>query len=133
MKTEMTKQIMNFHADSFGIVHHGRYLEILEEARWQYVYENNLMQPFIRKGIYHVVAGIHIDYLEKARPGDELILRTEIGRVTEKSVVFRQTAWKGEKLIVTAEVTDVFMEKSGNRIVPVNTLREFWSDLGSEV
>ena len=133
MKTEMTKQIMNFHADSFGIVHHGRYLEILEEARWQYVSDNKLMQPFSRKGIYHVVANINIDYLEKARPGDELIIQTQVSRTTEKSVVFGQTVQRGEKRIVTAEVTNVFMEKSGNRIVPVNTLREFWNDLGSEV
>ncbi|MDX2501228.1 MAG: hotdog domain-containing protein [Deltaproteobacteria bacterium] len=43
MKTQIQKQIMNYQTDSFGIVHHARYLEILEEARWQYCYENHLI------------------------------------------------------------------------------------------
>ena len=43
MKTNIGTQIMNYLTDSFGIVQHARYLEILEEARWQYCYENHLI------------------------------------------------------------------------------------------
>ena len=50
MKTAVEKRVMNYQTDSFGIVHHARYLEIMEEARWLYCYENNLMEAFHQKG-----------------------------------------------------------------------------------
>lgn len=55
MKTAIEKRMMNYQTDSFGIVHHARYLEIMEEARWLYCYENNLMEAFHQKGIFHVM------------------------------------------------------------------------------
>ena len=42
MKTSIEKRMMSYQTDSFGIVHHARYLEMMEEARWEYVYENML-------------------------------------------------------------------------------------------
>ncbi len=53
MKTAIEKRMMSYQTDSFGIVHHARYLEIMEEARWLYCYENNLMEAFHQKGIIH--------------------------------------------------------------------------------
>jgi len=44
MKTAIDKRMMNYQTDSFGIVHHARYLEIMEEARWLYCYENKLLR-----------------------------------------------------------------------------------------
>ena len=55
MKTAIEKRMMNYQTDSFGIVHHARYLEIMEEARWLYCYENNLMEAFHQKGIFRVM------------------------------------------------------------------------------
>ena len=46
MKTAIEKRMMSYQTDSFGIVHHARYVEIMEEARWLYCYENNLMEAF---------------------------------------------------------------------------------------
>ena len=42
MKTAIEKRMMSYQTDSFGIVHHARYLEMMEEARWENVYENML-------------------------------------------------------------------------------------------
>jgi acyl-CoA thioesterase FadM len=53
VKTAIEKRMMSYQTDSFGIVHHARYLEIMEEARWLYCYENNLMEAFHQKGIIH--------------------------------------------------------------------------------
>lgn len=129
MKTKIEKQIMNYQTDSFGIVHHARYLEILEEARWLYCQENHLMRPFHEKGIYHVVVNINIDYRGSARVGDMLTVETEVFRVTEKSVIFRQVVSGGEQTLVVVDITNVFMSTADNRVITVEELGEFWNDL----
>ncbi len=120
---------MNYQTDSFGIVHHARYLEILEEARWLYCQENHLMSPFHENGIYHVVVNINIDYRGSARVGDLATVETEVFRVTEKSVIFRQVVSSGEKPLVVADITNVFMSTADNRVITVEELGEFWNDL----
>lgn len=132
MKTEMQKRAMNFQTDAFGIVHHARYLEMMEEARWQYCYENNLMEAFHKNGIYHVVVNINIDYSGSARVGDLLTFETEIDRVTENTVIFRQTASRGDKTLVVAQIANVFMRNEDRSIITVAELATFWDDLKKE-
>ena len=129
MKTLIEKQIMNYQTDSFGIVHHARYLEILEEARWLYCHENRLMAPFHQKGIYHVVVNISINYKGSARPGDLITIETEVSGVTEKSVIIRQFVSGSDQTLVVADITNVFMKKADNRVVTVKELGAFWHDL----
>ena len=132
MKTNIEKQIMNYQTDSFGIVHHARYLEILEEARWQYCYENHLMEPFHKKGIYHVVVNINIDYRGSARIGEPVTIETEVFGVTEQSVIIRQVVSSDNQTLVVADITNVFMRKADNRVIAVTELGEFWHDLQVE-
>ena len=120
---------MNFQTDSFGIVHHAQYLEILEEARWQYCSENHLMEPFHKKGIYHVVVSININYKGSARFGEPVTIETEVFGVTEKSVIFRQVVSCRDQTLVVADITNVFMKKVDNRVIAVAKLGEFWNDL----
>jgi len=85
MKTILEKRVMNYQCDSFGILHHARYLEMMEEARWGYFLENNLMDAFHQRGIYHVIVNINIDYKGSARFGDRVTIDTDIGSISEKS------------------------------------------------
>ena len=129
MKTKIEKQIMNYQTDSFGIVHHARYLEILEEARWLYCQDNHLMGPFHKKGVYHVIVNINIDYQGSARVGDLITIETEVFSVTEKSVIFRQVVSGGDLTLVVANITNVFMSTADNRVITVEELGGFWDDL----
>jgi thioesterase-3 len=129
VKTNIEKQIMNYQIDSFGIVHHARYLEILEEARWLYCHDNHLMGPFHKEGIYHVVVNINMDYKGSARFGDRITIETGVSRVTEKSVIIRQVVSCDDQHLVVADITNVFMRNADNRVVPVKELAEFWQDL----
>ena len=98
---------MNFQTDSFGIVHHARYLELMEEARWQYCHENNLMAAFHQKEIYHVIVNINIEYKNSARFGDLVDIETEVCGTTDKTVVFRQVVSNRDRTLVVAELTNV--------------------------
>lgn len=129
MKTAIEKRTMNYQTDSFGIVHHARYLEMMEEARWEYVYENSLMEAFHQKGIFHVIVNINIDYKDSARSGDLITIETEVFRITENSVTFRQVVSRDEQRLVIAEITDVFMRKADHSVIKVLELEAFWDDL----
>jgi len=129
MKTVMNKQVMNYQTDSFGIVHHARYLEMMEEARWLYCYENELMDPYHERGIIHVIVNINIDYQNSARIGDELDIQTELLRVTEKSVVFRQAVYRKEKLLVQADLTNVYLNQSDHSTIKAADMIDFWPEL----
>jgi len=120
---------MNFQTDSFGIVHHARYLEILEEGRWLYCHENQLIEPFHKKGIYHVVVNININYKGSARFGDPVTIETEVFGVTDKSVIIRQVVSCRDQTLAVADITNVFMKKADNRVVTVAELGEFWHHL----
>jgi len=129
VKTVIEKRIMNYQTDSFGIAHHARYLELMEEARWLYCHENDLMEKFHQKGIFHVIVKINIDYKDSARSGDLIMIKTEVFRVTEKSVIFRQTVSRDESTLVVAEITNVFMKQADHGIIKVVDLAVFWDDL----
>jgi len=129
VKTAIEKRMMSYQTDSFGIVHHARYLEIMEEARWLYCYENNLMEAFHQKGIIHVLVNINIDYKDSVRFGDMITIETEVFRVTEKSVTFRQVVSRDEQRLVVAEITNVFMRKADHSVIKVTELKSFWDDL----
>jgi YbgC/YbaW family acyl-CoA thioester hydrolase len=129
MKTEIDRRIMNYQTDSFGIVHHARYLELMEEARLSYFYENDLVEWLHQKGIFHVIVNININYMDSARFGDLITIKTEVFRVTEKSVIFRQTVFRDESILVIAEITNVFMNKADHGTITVVDMAEFWEDV----
>jgi thioesterase-3 len=129
MKTVMQKRIMNFQLDSFNMVHHARYLEFMEEGRWQYCYENNLMDEYQSRGIYHVVVNININYRSSATMGDLITISTELFRITEKSVIFKQTALRDETILVEADIMDVFLNKTNHAVIAAKEMASFWDDL----
>jgi YbgC/YbaW family acyl-CoA thioester hydrolase len=129
MKTEFQKLIMNYHLDSFGIVHHGRYLELFEEGRWHYCYENGLIEKFHIRNIYHVVAGLSVKYRVSASFGDKITIETAVEKVTERSITFRQIASKNNKIITSANITNVFLRGKDNKVVNTTELKQFWNDL----
>ncbi|MCP4138173.1 MAG: YbgC/FadM family acyl-CoA thioesterase [bacterium] len=129
MNTVFEKRILNFHLDSFKIVHHARYLEIPEEARWFYCYENNLIDAFHSRGIYHVIVNINIDYRSSAAFGDVISVTTGLHQAAEKSVCFKQTIYNNKELLIDAEITNVFMYSSNNKVIPIQEMADFWEDL----
>jgi len=129
MKTIMQKRIMNYQLDSFNMVHHARYLEFMEEGRWLYCYENNLMDEYHNRDIYHVVVNININYRSSATMGDLITISTELFRITEKSVIFKQTALRDETILVEADITNVFLNKTNHAVIAAKEMASFWDDL----
>ncbi|MEW5826667.1 MAG: thioesterase family protein [Candidatus Bipolaricaulota bacterium] len=119
-------KVRGYHEDRFGHVNNARYLEILEEARWDYLEKRGVDAQFLKKqGVFPVVVRLTISYRRPASTGDELLVETRVVSGGRRKVVLAQEArFAGsEELCVEAEVTAVFIDETTGRPAP---LTEQW-------
>ncbi len=92
MQSTTEIKIRNYHIDHFGHVNHARYIEFLEEARWQYLEKNHLIEPIHRIEAFHVVSKVAIEYLHPVRLADVLRIETRINGRSSKCFWIDQRA-----------------------------------------
>jgi acyl-CoA thioester hydrolase len=92
--------------DAGGIVFYANYLKFFERARTEWLRAAGVDQQALieRDGAAFVVKHASIDYHAPARLDDELTLTLRIEKLGRASVQFAQQAWKGELLLVEAQV-----------------------------
>jgi acyl-CoA thioester hydrolase len=92
--------------DAGGIVFYANYLKFFERARTEWLRAAGVDQQALieREGAAFVVKHASIDYHAPARLDDELTLTLSIEKLGRASVQFAQQAWKGELLLVEAQV-----------------------------
>ena len=92
--------------DAGGIVFYANYLKFFERARTEWLRAAGVDQQALidRDGAAFVVKHASIDYHAPARLDDELTLTLSIEKLGRASVQFAQQAWKGDLLLVEAQV-----------------------------
>ena len=92
--------------DAGGIVFYANYLKFFERARTEWLRAAGVDQQALieRDGAAFVVKHASIDYHAPARLDDELTLTLTVEKLGRASVQFAQQAWKGEQLLVEAQV-----------------------------
>ncbi|HDU8683993.1 TPA: acyl-CoA thioesterase [Proteus mirabilis] len=105
-------KVYGFHLDVFEHVNNARYLEFLEQARWDWIEQHLDLAWFKRHGLALVVANININYRLPANLGDELIISCDIAEVGIKSGVLSQKIVRKQDgaLILDALVTFVLVD-----------------------
>lgn len=111
--------VRGFHCDMFGHVNNARYLEFLEETRWEWLNSINPNDLFLRKNQSFVVVSITIHYKWPSVLNDALIVTVELKHTTNKTATVRQTVTrkKDEKLIAEADVTFAVIDNATGRAV----------------
>ena len=99
--------------DAAGVVYYANYLKFMERARTEWLRAAGFEQTTLRDelGVVFVVRAVAIEYLQPAHFNDALETTVEPETVRGSSFVLKQAVWRGDALIVTAQV----------RIVCVNT------------
>ena len=132
METISEIKIRGYHVDHFNHVNNARYLEFLEEGRWDYSEKNGLIDAFHERGITHATVNINIHYRRSAVVGQILKIETSVIGKSDKSFTMGQKIrlQGSEKLIADAEVTNVLLDISTAKPLPINaTTIDFWPDL----
>lgn len=121
MPHEMTVRVRGYHCDFYGHVNNARYLELFEEARWQWAESVMDLPAWQAAGFGFVVAGIDIRYRRPAPAGMLLRVRSDIVRLDAKSGVFRQEIIEAAdgRLLVEADVTFAVIDTSTGRALPL--------------
>ena len=122
MDKSVTKiKVRGYHLDVYQHVNNARYLELLEEARWNH-YEEYPPSFFVERGWGFIIVNINIDYKAPAVLGDVLHVHTTLERVGNSSLTFLQQAYINgdEKLAVEARVTFVMIDLKTNKVLQVD-------------
>lgn len=104
--------IRGYHLDAYQHVNNARYLEFLEEARWQY-FDNISKEAYDEMGFSFIIVNINIDYRSSATLGDVINVNTEVAKIGTTSMTFNQKiVLEGtDKLVCEAAITFVILNQ----------------------
>jgi len=116
-------KVRGYHLDLYGHVNNARYLEFLEEARWQMVEGSTSLREWKERDLGFVVVKITINYRRGAVLDDVLTIVSSMKHLGGKSGIIRQEVKRGEagseELVADAEVTFVVVDQSSGRAVAI--------------
>jgi thioesterase-3 len=117
--------VRGYHLDIYQHVNNGRYLEFLEESRWDFLGHHRLVEQFQERDLAIVVANININYRKPAVFGDVLRVSTSVAAIGNKSAKFSQAVWRLENgepkdLVVDAVVTFCFLDDASQNAVVIS-------------
>jgi len=117
--TEIT--VRSWTLDLYGQVSNAKFLEFLEEARWDHfegLFESGM---FMELGLAFMLVNVNINYRGAARLGDILDIETHIKRLGSKSITLSHqiTRRRGQEIILDGDVTFVIKDLEKNEAVPI--------------
>ena len=119
MKSKTHIKVRGYHLDGYQHVNNARYLEFMEEARWDYLDQTGAFQYFNTANMAFVIVNINIDYKYPAVQGDTIVIDSEIQPKGNTSFTFKQIGSHSEngKLVFDATVTFVLIDKTTGKPV----------------
>ena len=127
-----TIKVRGFHEDRFGHVNNARYLEFLEEGRWDYLDARGPQGGFPALGVFPVVAHLSISYRRPTSAGDAVRVSTRVAKTGSRKIVMQQAIHQEgtEKLCCEAEVSIVLVDATTGRPAILNDeIIRAWPDL----
>ncbi len=107
-------KIRGYHTDSYQHVNNSRYLEFLEEGRWQ-LFEDYLYENFFKNNDYFsYVVNINISYIQQLKIGDIIIIKSYLESIGNKSAVLKQQIFNKNtgEIAADAQITFVIADKN---------------------
>lgn len=122
MKVSTTIKVRGYHLDVYQHVNNARYLEFLEEARWQWVDDSPQWKWLNERHIAFIVVNININYRKSAVLGDELRIDSELVKLGERSGVLNQniTRLQDDSVVADAALTFVCFDLKTQKVLPLS-------------
>ncbi|HAA45781.1 MAG: thioesterase III [Halomonas sp. 54_146] len=124
MSTSLSRvqlRVRGYHLDGYGHVNNARYLEFMEEGRWDFFDQHpEMINELHQAGRAFVVVNLNIDYLAAARHGDDLEIMTGIIDVGERSGrCHHRIVRKDGTLVAQADLTFVLLDVHANKAAAI--------------
>lgn len=106
--------VRGYHIDVYGHVNNARYLEFLEEARWEACAKRIDLKAMNRDGFAFTVVNININFRRPAVMEDTLVIESEVTQFRRRSALFHQVIKiKGTNtVVVDADVTFLIFDQN---------------------
>jgi thioesterase-3 len=119
MQTRTPIKIRGYHLDLYAHVNNARYLEFLEEARWDFLEQQVDIASFTGSNLGLAVVNININYRRGAYVNEEIEVVTSLAKIGNKSAVMHQdVVLKGtDTLVADADVTFVVTDQKLQKAV----------------
>ena len=101
--------------DLAGIVYYANYLKFIERARTEWVRGLGIDQTVLKNthDIVFAVRRVEADYLAPARFDDELVVETDVEKLTGARIVLTQDVLRGDAVLFRSRVTLVALTGAG--------------------
>jgi len=109
MTMQTTIKVRGYHLDVYQHVNNARYLEFLEEARWQWLEEVEAFHWLLEQKLAFVVVNININYRRPAVLGDVLTIESEITQLNGRSGIIAQRVMLAGQETVVADAALTFV------------------------
>ena len=106
---QTTIKVRGYHLDVYQHVNNARYLEFLEEARWEWLEEAEAFHWLQEQKLAFVVVNININYRRPAVLGDVLVIDSEITQLNSKSGIIAQRVLLAGQETVVADAALTFV------------------------
>ncbi|MBR7889590.1 acyl-CoA thioesterase [Marinomonas sp. A79] len=119
-------KVRGYHLDLFQHVNNARYLEFLEEGRWDFFEQMSESTEWMENYVWPVV-NININFKAEARFGDVLDVQTRYAQLSQRSITMKQSIINQQtgKLVADADVTYVcFCKQAKSAIALPDNLRQ---------
>lgn len=119
-------KIRGYHTDLYAHVNNARYLEFLEEGRWQLLEDHIDLNTFTQKGFLFFIVNINISYRSQAKVDDVVTIKSGLKKIGKTSAVIRQLITNKEtgKVIVDADITFVITNETQKPLIIDGELKE---------
>jgi len=124
---QTTIKVRGYHLDVYQHVNNARYLEFLEEARWQWLEEADAFNWLMAQKLAFVVVNININYRRPAVLGDRLVIESDVSQLSGRSGIIAQRVLLADDrtLVADALLTFVCIDLRTQKAVPLEgELRE---------
>ncbi len=129
-------KVRGYHLDFYQHVNNARYLEFLEEARWNWLEGSKIFDWLNGQRIAFILVNININYRKGAVLGDTLRINSRLIHLNEKSGVINQTIVLEPQgtPVVDASLTFVCVDLNTQKALPLTgILRENLFQLQAEI
>jgi len=120
--------------DAGGIVYYANYLKYIERARTELIRTFGFDKPALFGSLQFVVHSVNIKYLQSAVLDDEIVATAEIINVSPTAFIVKQTVFRGNNLLIEAEVKIVCISHDKKRpcAIPDDMLKKFQAAIRNE-
>lgn len=114
--------IRTFHTDAFGHVNNSRYLELLEEARWQYAEHIGLIELLTAENLGFIIMDMRLRFRVPVNEREILTVQTSLITLGSASGEVRQWAnVRGKKQVALKSLFHfILIDRENGKSMPID-------------